>query len=317
MSLLALNSLLANHIVIGFIVIIGTILNIALGFIIYKNVHTITAFIFTKITLSQQMPLIVQRLWELVRRHVSWLYQRPVLIYSIIMLVWFAPIFVSHQVILPFRPYTYANLEPVPQSSYVETTFFSDYLTFYIPEVTFQQQTPRAGWIGLWTHSVEFGRPLSHGAGFSPAYFITWILMGVIHDPYLYFTIFFMVLVYTAGLFGVLYAYDISGNPGVGLLAGLLLAFTPSFFFWNSFPMFIAPTTWGMALLYGLHRIRHQPKSRWSILLVAFAVYSLIYMAYPQTIIHLGYTLLVIFVGNYGSYAQIAAQFSVTLALVV
>lgn len=53
--------------------------------------------------------------------------------------------------------------------------------------------------------------------------------------------------------------------------------------------MFIAATTWGMALFYGLHRIRHQPQSRWPILLVAFAVYSLIYTAYPQQIIHFAY----------------------------
>jgi hypothetical protein len=119
--------------------------------------------------------------------------------------------------------------------------------------------------------------------------------MGIIHDPYVYLTILFMALVYTAGLFGVLYARDISNHPGVALIAGFLLAFTPSFFFWNTFAMFIAPTTWGIVLLYGLHRIHHQPKSRWSILLVMFAIYSLIYTAYAQLIIHLSY----IFIGYF------------------
>ena len=181
MSIQLFDLLLTNYFVIGLLVIIGTILNIMVGYIIYKNVHTITAFISSKITL--------------IRRPGSWCYQRPVLVYSVVILAWFAPIFLSHHVLLPFRPFTYANLEPVQQSLYTETTLFSDYISFYIPEVNFQQQAPRSGWIGLWTNSLEFGRPISQGGGFSPSYVITWILMGVIHDPYVYFTIFFMVLV--------------------------------------------------------------------------------------------------------------------------
>jgi hypothetical protein len=208
------------------------------------------------------------------------------------MLVWFAPLAISQHVVLPFRPTTYANIEPSPQTTYTETRYFADYLTFYIPEINLQQQTPRAGWIGLWTNNIEFGRPLSHsGIFFSPAYVINWITTPFIHNEYVYFTILVISLIYLAGLFGLLYAHDISDNPGVALLAGLLLAFIPSFFFWNTFPMFIAPTTWGMALFYGLHRIRYQPSARWSILLVAFTVYSLIYTAYPQLILNLVYPL--------------------------
>ena len=292
MSIQLFDLLLTNYFVIGLLVIIGTILNIMVGYIIYKNVHTITAFISSKITLSPQIQLIIQRIWELIRRPGSWCYQRPVLVYSVVILAWFAPIFLSHHVLLPFRPFTYANLEPVQQSLYTETTLFSDYISFYIPEVNFQQQAPRSGWIGLWTNSLEFGRPISQGGGFSPSYVITWILMGVIHDPYVYFTIFFMVLVYITGLFGLLYAHNVSNHPGVALVIGFLLAFTPSFFFWNTFPMFIASITWGMTLLYGVHCIRHQPQSRWPIFIVGFAIYSLIYTAYPQQIIHLGYLLI-------------------------
>ena len=287
------DSLSLNHILIMILLIIFTIFNLTTTYIIYKNKKIYDIFVTQTNSLLQQILSIVQ-----IRYYCYWFYQRPILIYSIIMLVWFAPIFVSHQVILPFRPYTYANLEPVPQSNYIETTFFSDYLSAHIPEVALHLRTAQSGWIGLWTHSLEFGRPLIHNYALGPAYVISWILLGVIHDPYVYFTILFILLVYTAGLFGLLYAYDISGNSGVGLLAGLLLAFTPSFFFWNSFPMFIAPTTWGMACFYGFHRIRHHPQSRWPILLVAFAVYSLIYMAYPQTIIHLGYIFIGYFCGQ-------------------
>ncbi|MCX6016782.1 MAG: hypothetical protein NT020_14500, partial [Chloroflexales bacterium] len=273
----------------GLLIIIGTFFNFLLGFVLYKYYKSITIFISDAIAPIPQMPLSIQRIWEVIRRNGSWLYQRPVLVYSVVMLAWFAPFFISNQVLLPFRTFMYANLEPAQQSIYTETTFFSDYLSFYIPEVNLQLQVPRSGWHGLWTNSLEFGRPISQGGGFSPAYVITWMLMGVIRDPYIYFTIFFVVLGYLAGLFGVLYAHDVSGDPGVGLLTGLFLAFTPSFFFWNTFPMFIAATTWGMALFYGLHRIRHQPTSRLSILLVGFAVYSLVYTAYPQLIIHFAY----------------------------
>lgn len=292
MSLLL--SIAGNHTALAITLCIFTFVNVTLGFVFYKFSATIITFITpitSFVTTRIRITLVAdpdKRQW--LQDRGRWLYQRPVLVYSVCMLMWFAPLAISQHVISPFRPTTYANLEPNPQATYTETTFFSDFLVAYIPEINLQQQTPRAGWIGLWTNNVEFGRPLSQSGIFaSPAYVINLVILPFIHNEYIYFTVFFVSLIYLTGLFGLLYAHDLSGIPGVALLVGLLLAFTPSFFFWNTFPMFIAPTTWGIALFYGLHRIRYQASANWSILLVAFAVYSLIYTAYPQLIINLAY----------------------------
>jgi hypothetical protein len=140
------------------------------------------------------------------------------------------PLLASGQSILPFRPFLYANLEPAVQSEYFETIFYADYITCYVPEVYLQMHVPRSGWLALWTNNVEFGRPLSHSSIFSPAYLPTWVLMQLIHDPYIYFTYYFVLIIYLTGLFALLYAREITQHPGVALLIGLLLAYIPAFF---------------------------------------------------------------------------------------
>ena len=293
-TLLALST---NHTALAIVLFVATFINISLGFVFYKHHATISAFVASRITPRIQF-LFVEHTSTVqwLRRHGSWLYQRPVLVYSIIILLWFIPLLISSHIILPFRPLLYANLDAVPQTTYVEAPLFSDYISSYIPEVNQQMQAPRSGWLALWTNTVEFGKPLSHGSIFSPAYLPSWVLMQFIHDPYDYFTYYFVFIIYLTGLFTILYSREITPQPGVALVTGLLLAYIPAFFFWNTFHTFILPTTWGMALLYGLQRIRNQKSPWWTMVFMAFAVYSLIYTAYPQYIIQMAY----FFVGYFG-----------------
>jgi hypothetical protein len=290
-------SLSQNHTALALVLFIATFINIALGFVFYKYHTAMSEFVTSHITSRLQFFLSKQiRIGQWIRRHGSWMYQRPVLVYSLIMLVWFTPLLISQHVILPFRPFIYANLEPAAQSAYIETTFYSDYISGYVPEVYLHMHAPRAGWLALWTNDVEFGKPLSHGSIFSPAYLPSWLMMQLSHDPYRYFTYYFVLIIYLTGVFAVLYTREITPQPGVALITGLLLAYIPAFFFWNTFHTFITPTTWGMALLYGLQRIRNQKSPWWTMVFVAFAMYSLIYTAYPQIIIQMAY----FFVGYFG-----------------
>ena len=284
-------SLLSNHVLLS--VIIGTCINIALTYGLFRYYVRISR-VLPQAQTTPQSPIA-----QLSHPTLAWLsqagmrlWQRPVLVYSMVMAIWFMPLLISGQVILPFRPFLYANLEPATHATYVETMFYADYMTAYIPEVNQQMHAPKSGWITLWTNTVEFGKPLAHGSIFSPAYLPSWFMLQFTNNPYYYFTLYFGVIVYLTGLFALLYAREIIPQPEVALLTGLLLAFMPAFFYWNTFHTFITPTTWGMALLYGLQRIHNQKSSQWAILFVGFAMYSLIYTAYPQLIIQIAYILL-------------------------
>lgn len=213
----------------------------------------------------------------------------PVIIYTMIFLCWFAPGMVTQSVMMPFHPAIYANSSPSDDTTaYVQTNYFDDYATFYVPEVQMQLDEPRSSWITTWTSRVEMGRPLAHLAGFSPAYVVSWVLMLVIDDAFLFFTVMFMLWVYLAGLFALLYVKLLSSDNIAAIIVGILFAFNPYLFFWNTFITFVAALTWGMALVYALTRLQRS-QSLANTILVAFSVYSIIYTVYPQISIHLIY----------------------------
>ncbi len=235
------------------------------------------------------IPLFVMPYWQAIQRFIHWGMHHPVGFYSLIMVGWFAPLLYNHQVILPYRPFIYANLEPIKQSSYTESTFFGDYLTGFIPQITLHLHAPRSGWLSLWSNQLEFGHQLLHLSGFSPAYVLTWVMSWVIDDAYVLSTVSFVICVYLTGLFALLYAQLITSHRQVALLAGLVFAFTLNFYFYNTFVMFAAICCWGVALCYGLLRLRYEPHNRWVALFISFAIYSLLYTAYPQSILTAAY----------------------------
>ena len=212
----------------------------------------------------------------------------PVIIYTLVFLCWFAPGMVTQSVIMPFHPAIYANLTSEDVVTTTQTNYFDDYTTFYVPEVDMQMHEVRSGWITTWTSRVEMGRPLAHLAGFSPAYVVTWLFLLVIDDAFLFFTLMFMLWVYLAGLFALLYVKLISDDTIAAVIVGILFAFNPYLFFWNTFITFVAALTWGMALIYALTRLQRTPSLE-NTVLVAFSVYSIIYTVYPQISIHLIY----------------------------
>lgn len=227
--------------------------------------------------------------WRVIQRCVNWGMHHPIMLYSLIMLVWFAPLLYNHQVILPFRPFIYANLEPITQSTYIESTFFADYLTGFIPQIDLQLHANRSGWLTLWSNQLEFGHQLLHLSGFSPAYVLTWLMMWVIDDAYVFSTVSFVVCVYLTGIFVLLYTQLLTQHRSVALLTALCSAFTLSFYFYNTFVMFIAICCWGTAVCYGLLRLRNQPHNRWVALFISFAIYSLLYTTYPQSVLSAAY----------------------------
>jgi hypothetical protein len=239
----------------------------------------------------RNIPLFFIPYWRAIQRLVHWGMQHPVALYSIIILAWFAPLLYNQQVILPYRPFIYANLEPVTQSSYTESTYFADYLTQFIPQINLHFHAPRSGWLSLWSNKIEFGHQLLHLSGFSQAYVLTWVMSWVIDDAYVYSTVSFIFCIYLTGLFALLYTQLVTQHRQAALLAGLVFAFTLNFYFYSTFVMFTAACCWGTALCYGLLRLRYEPHNRWVALFISFAIYSLLYTAYPQNILAAAYVI--------------------------
>ena len=227
--------------------------------------------------------------WRILQRCADWGMHHPVMLYSLIMLVWFAPLLYNQHVILPYRPFIYANLEPIKQSTYIESTYFADYLTGFIPQIHLHLHAPRSGWLSLWSNKIEFGHQLLHLSGFSQAYVLTWVMSWLIDDAYVLSTVSFVFCIYLTGLFALLYTQLITQHRQVALLTGLVLAFTLGFYFYNTFVMFVAVCCWGTGLCYGLLRLRNDPHNRWVALFISFAIYSLLYTAYPQSILTAAY----------------------------
>lgn len=225
------------------------------------------------------------RVWPVVR-YGHWLWQRPILLYTVSVMLYFCPWIWQQQVISPIDMRLAANL-PVTAADYNTSSYFSDYV-FYIAEEHMLMYSPHAGWLSTWSDMTQLGRPLSQLGGWNISYVITWILRIWIDNPYVFFTVNFVLYAYLAGFFALLYVRQLLHHTGLALLAAYLIVASPFFFYWNTYLTFVATTCWALALLCGFLWLRNKPSWQPALLLV-FAVYSLLSMGYQQMIIHLGY----------------------------
>jgi hypothetical protein len=221
-----------------------------------------------------------------VGRCVVWLWQRPVMLYTLVVVLYFCPWIWQQQVISPINMRLAANL-PVTEADYTTTSIFTDYV-FYLSEEHMLMNSPRANWLSTWSDMTQLGRPITQLHGWSVSYVLTWIMRIFITDPYVFFTVTFVFYLYLAGLFALLYVQRILQHTGFALFAAYLIAASPFFFYWNTYLTFVAATCWTIGLLYGLTWLRDTP--HWKpALFLTFVIYSLLCMGYQQMIIHVVY----------------------------
>jgi len=211
---------------------------------------------------------------------------------SFIWLTW--PFWRSGEVVAPFRQY--AELAAVDQSGakQLENRKFSDFSLVYIPEIIAHLNAPRSGWLALWSDKNELGRPLGHGAWFSPAYPPSWLLSLVTNNPWRFITILSLAISFLSGLFILLWAREMGLAPLAGLLSGAGLMASPQVMYWLTFPMFTSVYCWSAGALWAVTRLaKRRDLLSWSAL--AFSGYSLLMTAYPQSVVYHAYLL-----GGYG-----------------
>jgi hypothetical protein len=215
-------------------------------------------------------------------------YRRCFLIYLIAFGVVFSGLFSGKNVISPVCQTETFGASGTGPASCSENPKFRDYVAYYVPEATVFLRGRRSGWIATWTPLSELGRPTTHLAGLSPAYFPNWIISKFTSDGFRYITTIAVLTMFLAGAFTFLLAWELSLVPAAALVAALAVGLSPGLIFWQTFPMFAASFGWTAATLYGLTRfVRRRDLLGW--VTIAFAIYSLLLTAYPVMVIYHAY----------------------------
>jgi len=224
-------------------------------------------------------------------------YKTSTILYCLIFVVFFYPYLILGEVITPHRQSLELGLADMEQDrTHIENRKFSDFTSSYIPEIRSHLAGARSSWLALWDSNNELGRPLSQLAGFSPAYFPSWLLSKFTSDPWKYITVFSLLICFLTGLFILLFCLEMGIHPVAGLIAGIGIALSPQIVYWLTFPMFASVYCWAAGMLWAVTRLsKRSTLLNWSLL--AFFGYSWLMTGYPQVIVYHVYLLL-----GYGLY---------------
>lgn len=221
-------------------------------------------------------------------------YRSALVYYSLLIAILFAGF--SYDVVAPHRQVLELGYDGFShsESSRNENRKFSDFTNVFVPEIAEHLTAPRSGLLALWSNRTELGRPLYQISGFSSAYLPSFLISRLVDDPYSFATILSLAYCFLAGLFILLFAREVGLTPAAGMIAALMLATSPMFMYWLSFPMFLASWCWSAGVLWALTRLaRRQDILSWGFL--SFCSHSLLMTAYPQSVVFHAYVL-----GGYG-----------------
>lgn len=200
------------------------------------------------------------------------------------------------EVVSPHRQFSEFGATDNTGATQLENRKFSDFTNGYIPEISPHHKGARSSWLTLWTNQNELGRPIYHISGFSPAYFPSWIIAQFTTDPWRFITALSLFTCFFAGFFVILFCREMGLCPLAGLISGTILATSPLFMYWLTFPMFPAVWCWAAGALWAVTRLGKRPDLvGWSVL--TFSAYSLLMTAYPQPVVFHAYIL-----GGYGLF---------------
>ena len=223
-------------------------------------------------------------------------YRSALLIYSVLFCLFTFQYWANHEVVAHQRSYFELLQKDDSGATQIENKKFGDQTNGFIPEISDQFNAPRSGWLTLWTNSNELGRPIYHTAGFSPAYFPSWVISKFTENPWTFFTILTLLTCFFAGLFLILLCQELLLAPFAALIAGLLFTFSPYLMYWITFPMFASAWCWSACAMWSLTRLS-RTKDWLSWVILTFSIYSLLMTAYPQLVIFHAYLLV-----GYGLY---------------
>jgi hypothetical protein len=215
----------------------GTVLNVLLVYYLYRYRVQSQKFISNCIEEFTHRLVFLNRHIAPLYARLRWLWQRPVLLYSMTIALYFGGWLWDTQVLSPIDTKFAVNI-PFTDDDYDNSGgFFSDYVISYVPEQYLMVNEPRSTWLSTWTNKLELGREIRH-YGLTQSYVLFWGMQYLFSDPYVHFTVVFVLNVFLSGLFAWLYVRRLLQHAGLALLAAYIIIFSPFFFFWNTYMTF-------------------------------------------------------------------------------
>jgi hypothetical protein len=222
-------------------------------------------------------------------------------IYAVLFCALTFPYWGQGEVVAPNRQLIEVGLNPTPGDNENGKRIYGDYIEAFIPAITEHLTGRRSGWLALWSNENELGHPLYHLAGFSAAYFPSWIIAQFTSDPWRFITAFSLFTCFFAGMFLILFCDEMGLSPFAGLIAGVTLSSSPSLVTTLDFPMILSAWCWSAGVLWSATRLSKKSDIlSWVVL--AFSVYSLAITTVPQLVVFNGYILALY--GLYLSYRK-------------
>ena len=205
-----------------------------------------------------------------------------------VLLLFLAPVLFQGQVIFPHDNRLELGTEETAASGRLSNRKFSDVSSVYVPETHLHLSGDHRSWLATWNPHVEMGRPAFHIQGFSKAFLLTHLASFITQNPFVLHTWSSVLGVLLLGSFGYLFLRSLNLRPescfagSVGLALGVFVTY------WLTFPMYIWPFAWTVALLWLIPRSKETLLTRATVtagLTISFVVYAMLMTGYPQLII--------------------------------
>jgi hypothetical protein len=161
---------------------------------------------------------------------------------------------------------------------------FSDQSSHYIPELQHQLNGESAGWISTWNPHVELGRPTTHVAGISKAFWLTNALSLVSNDAFRVYTWLVVFAMGSACIFALLFFRAEGLHPAASLAGALGIGLGVFATYWATFALFVFGISWTLAWLWLIRRLLDE-RDPLLALGVVVVTQALLLTGYPQQVV--------------------------------
>lgn len=234
-------------------------------------------------------------------------YRQAFIVLCCLQLVYFLPVLVRGHVISPHPNDVELQVRP-DDDALRWNRKFSDYSSWYIPEIHHHLDGDNKAWLATWVPNVQLGRPAIqrwHGK----SNFITHGLSLITQDPFVLYSLLTVSNVFLLGVFTFLFLRALDLHPLACLVAAIGLSTGTFVSYWLTFTQFIAVRTWEMGLLWAITAfIKRRSIALWGVMV--FCTYNLIMMGRLQAVIRsayliVGFALIYLILSRQGARAKL------------
>jgi len=213
-------------------------------------------------------------------------YRTALVIFLLVQLVYFSPIFFRGWIINPHDGDL--NTALANTCNLIRRNYLDESIQF-IPSIHHQIYSDSKSWLPSWIPNVELGRPFTD-AWASKEFLLSNILIRLGSDPKQVFTWFVVFNYILGGIFIFVFLQDLELHPLAVLVVSLLYSFSPFNIKNQVWPMFLGTGTWFFGLLWAVRKFIQQPNWQRGALL-SFITYCALFIVRKVNLIYMFYIL--------------------------